>query len=113
MSGRRAGGRNGYRLRLPKSNPPGLNHSILTGTLLDALDGALAAAFGHANCKRGEQLISGGERQRSGAEGFVAGHVSLIEQGPVPDKREYVAKWSSDLGGAARNDFVVFAVCLP
>jgi hypothetical protein len=24
------------RLRLPESNPPGLNHSILTGTLLDA-----------------------------------------------------------------------------
>lgn len=36
MSGHRAGRRNGYRLRLPESNPPGLNHSILTGTLLDA-----------------------------------------------------------------------------
>lgn len=35
MSGHRAGRRNGYRLRLPDSNPPGLNHSILTGTLLD------------------------------------------------------------------------------
>jgi hypothetical protein len=36
MSGHRAGRRNGYRLRLPDSNPPGLNHAILTGTLLDA-----------------------------------------------------------------------------
>lgn len=36
MSGHRAGRRNGYRLRLPEPNPPGLNHSILTGTLLDA-----------------------------------------------------------------------------
>lgn len=36
MSGHRAGRRNGYRLRLPESNPSGLNHSILTGTLLDA-----------------------------------------------------------------------------
>lgn len=35
MSGRRAGRRNGYRLRLPDSDPPGLNHSVLTGTLLD------------------------------------------------------------------------------
>lgn len=35
MSGHRAGRRNGYRLRLPEANPPGLNHSILTGTLLD------------------------------------------------------------------------------
>lgn len=36
MSVHRAGRRNGYRLRLPEPNPPGLNHSILTGTLLDA-----------------------------------------------------------------------------
>jgi hypothetical protein len=36
MSGHRGGRRNGYRLRLPESNPPGLNHSILTGTLLNA-----------------------------------------------------------------------------
>ena len=35
MSRHRAGGRNGYRLRLPESKPPGLNHSVLTGTLLD------------------------------------------------------------------------------
>jgi hypothetical protein len=35
VSGHRAGRRNGYRLRLPEPNPPGLNHSILTGTLLD------------------------------------------------------------------------------
>jgi hypothetical protein len=35
MSDHRAGRRNGYRLRLPESKPPGLNHSILTGTLLD------------------------------------------------------------------------------
>jgi hypothetical protein len=35
MSGHRAGGRNGHRLRLPESRPPGLNHSVLTGTLLD------------------------------------------------------------------------------
>ena len=36
MNGHRAGWRNGYRLRLPESKPPGLNHSIVTGTLLDA-----------------------------------------------------------------------------
>jgi hypothetical protein len=35
MSGCRSGRRNGYRLRLPDSDPPGLNHSVLTGTLLD------------------------------------------------------------------------------
>jgi hypothetical protein len=35
VSGHRAGRRNGYRLRLPDSDPPGLNHSVLTGRLLD------------------------------------------------------------------------------
>ena len=30
-----AGRRNGYRLRLPDPDPPGLNHSVVTGTLLD------------------------------------------------------------------------------
>jgi len=35
MRGRRAGWRNGYRMRLPGSKPPGLNHAVLTGTLLD------------------------------------------------------------------------------
>jgi hypothetical protein len=34
VSEHRAGRRNGYRLRLPESKPPGLNHSVLTGTLL-------------------------------------------------------------------------------
>lgn len=29
-------GRGRRRLRLPESNPPGFNHSILTGTLIDA-----------------------------------------------------------------------------
>ena len=35
VSGHRAGRRNGYRLRLPDPDPPGLNHSVVTGTLLD------------------------------------------------------------------------------
>lgn len=34
VSGHRAGRRNGHRLHLPDSKPPGLNHSVLTGTLL-------------------------------------------------------------------------------
>ena len=35
MSRHRAERCNGYRLRLPDSEPPGLNHSVLTGTLFD------------------------------------------------------------------------------
>jgi hypothetical protein len=35
MSGHRARRRNGYRLRLPDPDPPALNHSVVTGTLLD------------------------------------------------------------------------------
>lgn len=34
MSGHQ-GGRDCERLRFPQSNPPGLNHSILTGTVID------------------------------------------------------------------------------
>jgi hypothetical protein len=36
MRTHRAGRRSQNRLLFPKANPPGLNHSILTGTLLDA-----------------------------------------------------------------------------
>jgi hypothetical protein len=77
-----------------------------------AHDGVFAAASGHAVCKPGEQLISGGYRQRAGSEPFVIGHVSALEDGPVPSKREWTVKLNSDLGGAAREDFTVFADCL-
>ena len=35
MCGHRAGQAGGRRLRFPESTPPGLNHSIVTGTLID------------------------------------------------------------------------------
>jgi hypothetical protein len=93
------------------------NFKLRFGKVVDRdttpLDGVVAAAFGHANCKKGEQLMGGGVRQRAGSEQFVVGHISEIEDGPVPGNREYRAKWNSDLGGAARQDFVVYAMCLP
>lgn len=77
-----------------------------------AHDGGFASAFGRAKCKRGEQLIAGGSRQRSGSETFVTPHIEMVEEGPVPAERAWAVKWSSDLGGAAREHFVVFAICL-
>jgi hypothetical protein len=77
-----------------------------------AHDGSFAAAFGHAVCKRGEQLVGGGLRQHSGSETFIVPHASTIEEGPVLSKREWTVKFNSDLGGAARQDFTVFAMCL-
>jgi len=77
-----------------------------------AHDGSVAAATGHAACKPGEQLLSGGLRQRSGSEDFVVPYVSTIEESPVLKKREWAVKMKSDLGGAARQDFTVFAMCL-
>jgi hypothetical protein len=65
-----------------------------------------------AVCKRGEQLIGGGLRQHKGSETFIIPHVSTVEEGPLPSKREWVVKMNSDLGGAARQDFTVFAMCL-
>lgn len=76
-------------------------------------DGAFNEAFGHARCKRGERLISGGLRLRSGVGGVLPGqNVSMVESGPVPKLREWTVTMNSDLGGAARSDFVVFAYCL-
>lgn len=75
-------------------------------------DGSFNYASGHAQCKRGERLISGGVRLRSGIGSIFPGqHVSLVESGPVPKFREWFVTMNSDLGGAARDDFVVFAYC--
>lgn len=35
MTGHRAGDRGRRRLRFPESTPPGLNHAVVTGTLID------------------------------------------------------------------------------
>lgn len=90
---------------------------VRTGKLIDrdttAYDGSPAAAFGSAKCKRGEKLIEGGYQQRSGSEASVVGHVSTIAAGPIPSERAFAVRMSSDLGGAARDDFLVIALCLP
>lgn len=92
-------------------------YRLRAGKIVDrdttAHDGAFNEAFGHARCKRGERLISGGLRLRSGGGGVLPGqNVSMVESGPVPKLREWVVTMNSDLGGAARKDFVVFAYCL-
>lgn len=75
-------------------------------------DGSFNYAVGHAFCKHGERLISGGVRLRGGLGGVFPGqHVALVDSGPAPKKREWGVTLSSDLGGAARQRFVVFAYC--
>ncbi len=75
-------------------------------------DGSFNYAVGHAFCKHGERLISGGVRLRGGLGGVFPGqHVALVDSGPVPKQREWAVTLSSDLGGAARQRFVVFAYC--
>lgn len=90
--------------------------TLRAGKIVDfddtADDGGFNLAFGHAQCKRGEQLISGGLRLRHRGGVFPGQHVSLVESGPVPGKRQWFVTMNSDLGGAARKDFVVFAYCL-
>jgi hypothetical protein len=77
-----------------------------------AHDGVFNRAYGHAQCRRGERLISGGLRLRSGPGSVFPGHnVSMVESGPVPKFRQWFVSLNSDLGGAARQDFVVFAYC--
>ncbi|MFL5900076.1 MAG: hypothetical protein ACJ75S_02610 [Solirubrobacterales bacterium] len=91
-------------------------YRLRSGKIVDrdttAHDGLFNEAFGHARCKRGERLISGGLRLRSGSGGVLPGqNVSMVESGPVPKLREWKVTINSDLGGIARKDFIVFAYC--
>lgn len=74
-----------------------------------ANDGQFNYAHGHANCKRSERLISGGLRLHHGNITAVIGHFQMVASGPI--KREWSVTASSDMGGAARADFVVVATC--
>lgn len=100
-----------------KSGGGGLGKFTLrAGRVVDmdntAGDGSFNLASGHAQCRRGERLISGGVRLRDSAGVFPGQHASLVDSGPVPAKRQWFVTLNSDLGGGARRDFVVFAYCL-
>ena len=73
-------------------------------------DGSFFFATGHAICKKGERVISGGVREinNTGSDGQ---HIWMVESGPVPSKRGWYIQMNSDLGGAARKDFLVVANC--
>lgn len=74
-------------------------------------DGNFNFAAGHAECKRGERLVSGGIR-RVASDGLIPGlRWAVQESGPVPSKRQWTVLTASDLGGLGRKDFVVIAVC--
>lgn len=74
-----------------------------------ANDGQFNYAHGHANCKHHERLISGGLRWNHGSITAIVGHFQTVASGPI--KREWSVTASSDMGGAARADFVVVASC--
>lgn len=84
------------------------------GKLIDRdgtpFDGSFFFATGHAICKKGERVISGGVRELN-PPGTDGQHIWMVESGPVPEKRGWYAQMNSDLGGAARRDFVVVATC--
>jgi hypothetical protein len=107
----------GYGIGDDSARPNSSGHYVLrAGKIVDkdttAGDGSFNYAAGQARCKGGERLISGGLRLKSGGGVFPGQHVSMVESGPVPKQREWTVKMNSDLGGAARQDFVVFAYCL-
>jgi hypothetical protein len=74
-----------------------------------ANDGQFNYAHGHANCKHNERLISGGLRLHHGSITAVTGHFQMVASDPI--RREWSVTASSDMGGAARADFVVVATC--
>jgi hypothetical protein len=84
------------------------------GKLVDTdstqFDGSFNYAAGHATCKKGERVISGGVRQIAGGAGVIS-HIWTVESEPIPKKRGWYISMNSDLGGAARRDFVVVATC--
>lgn len=85
------------------------------GTMRDfdttAEDGLFNMAYGRAKCRRGERLISGGIRLRTNFS-FGPQRVAMVSSGPVPRMRQWAVTLNSDLGGAARRHFAVFAYCL-
>ncbi len=84
------------------------------GKLIDRdgtpFDGSFFFATGHAICKKGERVISGGVREIN-PPGSDGQHIWMVESGPVPSKRGWYVQMNSDLGGAARKDFLVVANC--
>ncbi len=90
------------------------NLSLRFGKLIDSdstpFDGSSSYAIGHAICNKGERVISGGVRQVAGGAGMIP-HISLVESGPIPKKRGWYVSMNSDLGGAARKDFLAVATC--
>jgi hypothetical protein len=74
-----------------------------------ANDGQFNYASGQARCKHNERLISGGLRLHHGSITAVIGHFQMVASDPI--KREWSVTASSDMGGAARADFVVVASC--
>jgi len=91
-----------------------LNYRIgrLVDTDTTAADGQFNFAIGHATCKKGERVLSGGPRQVAGNPGDTQ-HISMVESSPTPKKRSWSVKMNSDRGGAARHDWRVVAVCAP
>jgi hypothetical protein len=85
-----------------------------SGPILDldttAHDGIYAEAGGHAKCKRGERLITGGSEATNGKA--VSPYMRVVDEGPSPIEQAWRVRWASDLGGAAGQSFVVVALCL-
>jgi hypothetical protein len=96
----RAGGRGKLTLRFGK----------LVDTDSTAFDGSFNYAAGHGTCKKGERVISGGVRQIAGGAGVIS-HIWTVETEPIPKKRGWYVSMNSDLGGAARKDFLVVVNC--
>lgn len=77
----------------------------------EAGDGKFNFASGKARCRRGEQLITGGLRsRRTPVEGPI--RIAMVDSGPVTRDQSWFVTMHSDLGGAARRQFTVFAYCL-
>ncbi|HWM63993.1 MAG TPA: hypothetical protein VNP96_08410 [Solirubrobacterales bacterium] len=125
MSGHRAGRRNDYRLRLPASKPPGLNHSILTGTLLDAPRPGrnpigepvtlLRIEFPVADPERPQMLLTWASCEVEVSAALAERHgIRKLEGGaPILAAGQLSERWVSSGGRSSRRSAIVAALIHP
>ncbi|HET7444526.1 MAG TPA: hypothetical protein VFJ57_07705 [Solirubrobacterales bacterium] len=113
----------GSAVAVTRSDEPSANRAasrgkltLRFGKLIDRdttpFDGTFNAATGHAICDKGERVISGGVRQIHNSTVWGDGkYIWMVESQPMLSKRGWYVQMNSDLGGAARKDFLAVANC--
>lgn len=119
MSAHGSGGRARERLQFPKSNPPGLNHSILTGTVVDGPQLArspvdepitlLEIEFPVADPQHPELLWTWGSCQIEVPDAVAQRHdVRKLQQGDsLLVSGQHSTRWKTEAGFVGKRDVII------